>query len=78
MLTDKLETNFKGTRYPDALQKTMGGILGHAIVSMEEEYPYDRETDEPFNVWNPPSILVQSPVKRDVTHASTAPTKKKN
>jgi len=26
----------------------MGGTLGHAIVSLEEEFPYERETDEPF------------------------------
>jgi len=26
----------------------MGGILGHATVSLEEEYPYEKETDEPF------------------------------
>lgn len=26
----------------------MGGVLGHAIISLEEEFPYDRETDEPF------------------------------
>ena len=26
----------------------MGGTLGHAIVSLEEEYPFERETEEPF------------------------------
>lgn len=26
----------------------MGGILGHAIVSLEKEFPFDKETDEPF------------------------------
>ena len=26
----------------------MGGRLGHAFVSLEEEYPFERETEEPF------------------------------
>lgn len=26
----------------------MGGTLGHTIVSLEEEYPFERETEEPF------------------------------
>ncbi len=30
------------------LQNTMGGKLGHAFVSLEEEYPFERETEEPF------------------------------
>jgi hypothetical protein len=26
----------------------MGGKLGYAIVSLEEEYPFEKETEEPF------------------------------
>lgn len=48
LLTDKLETNLKGTSNHDVIQKTMGGTLGHGIVSLEEEYPFQKESEEPF------------------------------
>jgi len=47
-LTDNLENKLKGTKNPDILQRYMGGKLGYAIVSLEEEYPFEKETEEPF------------------------------
>ena len=48
LLTEKIETNLKGAASGNILQPCMGGVLGHALVSLEPEYPFEREADEPF------------------------------
>lgn len=48
LLTEKLEQNLKGTSNPKILEEVLGGKLSNEIRSLEEEFAYQKETEEPF------------------------------
>lgn len=48
MLFDTLEENLKGTQLQSHLKDTVGGLIGNETRSMEEEFPYVGEREEPF------------------------------
>ena len=48
MLFDNLENLLKGTPLANHLKETIGGLIGNETRSMEEEFPYVGEREEPF------------------------------
>ena len=64
LLSDKLENNFKETQYKTLLQDIIGGSLSHEIISLEEEFPYNGEREEPFY-----SISIEIKHKKNINEA---------
>jgi uncharacterized UBP type Zn finger protein len=48
LLLDQVEVVLKGTKDEKLFQETLGGKLSHEIFSMEDEYPYYKESEEPY------------------------------
>ena len=48
MLCDNLEQLTKETPFSNMIKDSVGGVIGNETRSMEEEYPYVGEREEPF------------------------------
>lgn len=48
LICDKLENDLKMTSNSTLLQELIGGKLTHEIISLEPEYPYFAEREEPY------------------------------
>jgi len=64
LLSDKLENHLKETKYKTLLQEIIGGTLSHEILSLEDEFPYNGEREEPFY-----SISIEIKHKKNIYEA---------
>lgn len=64
LLSDKLENHLKETQYKTLLQDIIGGSLSHEIISLEEEFAYNGEREEPFY-----SISIEIKHKKNIYEA---------
>ena len=48
-MADQLEKALKNTELKNLLSNTIGGVLSNQIQSMEDEFPFFKSTDEPYN-----------------------------
>lgn len=64
LVSDKLENHLKETQYKTLLQEIIGGSLIHEIISLEDEFPYNGEREEPFY-----SISIEIKHKKNITEA---------
>lgn len=48
LLCDNMEDLLKGTPHEKLLNETIGGVISNEIKSLEKEYPYVSEREEPF------------------------------
>lgn len=64
LISDKLENHLKETQYPTLLQDIIGGSLSHEIISLEEEFSYHGEREEPFY-----SISIEIKHKKNLAEA---------